>query len=107
MQEEMFVDADAIFGEGERGLGVYRLPGSKSRYGQRDRWGPIQHAMKEIVGICHGLPPAHFNAVRLTVEVRTRLAKDPAYRAVGFTKEVSRPTVLRAVQMLLADNARP
>jgi hypothetical protein len=101
--EDKHIDADDIFGEGDRGLGIYRLPGSKSRYGQRERWGQIQYAMRAILTIYHGLPPAHFNATQLTDKVQNELAKDPQYCAA----KVSRQTVLRAVKQLRADNQPP
>ena len=90
---ETHVDEDIFF----EGLGVYCLPGSRSRHGLRKRWGQIQYAMLAIIAIYHGLPPEHFNASALTEKVRKHLAKNPKYRGAGFRKEMSRQTVLRAV----------
>lgn len=95
LQPEMFVNESIIFLPR-----VFYLPGSQSRHGGlRARWGQIQFAMLAIITICDGLPPKHFNASKLTRDVRTHLAKDPEYRAIGFSK-ISRPTVLRAAKAL-------
>ena len=107
LKPEIFVDADTIFGEGERGLGIYKFSGSKSKYGQRKRFGPIRYAMQAILARYHGLPPEHFNASALTDAVRKHLAKNSQYRAAEFRKEMSRQTVLRAVEQLRADNRPP
>jgi hypothetical protein len=63
--------------------------------------------MRAIITHYGGHPPEHFNATRLTDAVRSRLAEDPEYRAAGFRKEMSRQTVLRAVEQLRADNRPP
>jgi hypothetical protein len=95
---QVFVDADEIFRPG-----IYRFPGSRSRRGLRKRWGQIQYAMQAILAIYHGLPPEHFNASKLRRDVRDHLANDPDYCGIGF-REISRQTVLRAVEHLRADN---
>jgi hypothetical protein len=61
--------------------------------------GQLEYAQRAICVIYPRVLPQHFNASKLTRDVREQLANDPEYRAIGF-KPVSRQTVLRAVKLL-------
>jgi hypothetical protein len=76
---------------------------SKTRHGPRQRWGPIQHVQAAILAIHPAGPPKSFNALQLTRDVNEQLSKDAQWRATGYGRSgtVSRPTVLRAVALLL------
>jgi hypothetical protein len=76
---------------------------SKTRHGPRQRWGPVQYVQAKILAIHPAGPPKSFNAVHLTREVNEQLSKDAEWRASGYGRngKVSRPTVLRAVKLLL------
>jgi hypothetical protein len=98
-------DASAsLSGEGKALFGAWVIRAAKSPHGPRPRWGQIEFVQAAIVALYpHGLPQ-HFNASKLTRDVCEQLAKYPEYRAIGFSKPVSRPTVLRAGKLLREAN---
>jgi hypothetical protein len=98
-------DASALLsGEGKALFGAWVIRAAKSPYGPRPRWGQVEYVQAAICALYPGGLPRNFNATSLTTAVREQLAKDHGYRAIGFSKPVSRWTVLRAVELLRAAN---
>jgi hypothetical protein len=95
--------SQSCWGEGRLSANLWVIRAAKSPYGPRPRWGQVEYVQAAITVICPRGLPKHFNATKLTRDVREQLAKDPEYCAVGFSK-VSRQTVLRAVKLLRAAN---
>jgi hypothetical protein len=94
----------SLEGKGTLDAFAWVIRAAKSPYGPRPRMGQVEYAQAAICVIYpHGLPK-NYSPSKLTRDVREQLAKDPEYCAVGFSKPVSRQTVLRAVVLLRAAN---
>jgi hypothetical protein len=81
--------------------GVYVIRAARSPYGPRPRWGQVEYAQGAIAALYrHGSIPRNVNVSALTRRVQDYLDKDSIYRAAGFSRPVSRQTVLRALELL-------
>jgi hypothetical protein len=89
-------------GSGTARAYAYVIRAGRTKHGPRS-WKKIEYAQAAITAIYPaGLPP-HVNHSWLTHEVNKQLADDRDYRASRFG-EISRPTIIRALQRLRSAN---
>jgi hypothetical protein len=93
-------------GAEQKALGnAFVIKATDTRYGPHQRWGQREYAQAAIVALFPGGEvPRNVSPSVLTRRVKHHLALDAEYRAAGF-KQISRQTVIRALEALRAANS--